>query len=72
MVCSCPLGAKALGFPGWYRPSSTPTCVLPGATLYELQSNLQMASTCARLGDSQVKPNSESSLVAAIAGPAAT
>ena len=24
MVCSCPLGALALGFPGQYRPRSTP------------------------------------------------
>ena len=29
------------GFPSWCRPMSDPTCVLPGATLPELQSNLR-------------------------------
>ena len=40
MVCSCPLGTQAMGFPGWYRPGSAPTCAVPGATLHELISNL--------------------------------
>ena len=31
----------ALGFPKWCRPRSAPTCVLPGATLPELYSNLR-------------------------------
>ena len=41
MVCSCPLGALALGFPGRYRPRSASTCFLPRATLPEVQSNLR-------------------------------
>ena len=41
MVCSCPLGALALGFTGWCRPRSVLNCVLPRATLPVLQSNLR-------------------------------
>ena len=41
MVCSCPLGAQALGFPGWSRPKSAPTYILPRSTLPDLQSNLR-------------------------------
>ena len=41
MICSCPLGALAMGFPRWYMPRSGPTCVLPRATLPEVQSNLR-------------------------------
>ena len=41
LVCSCPLVVLALGFPGWCRPRSAPTCVSPGATLPELWSNLR-------------------------------
>ena len=33
---SCPLGALALGFPGWCRPRSVPHCVLPKDTLHDL------------------------------------
>ena len=72
MVCSCPLGVQALGFPSCCRSGSAITCVLPGATQHDLQSNLQMAATCAGLGVSQVKPSYESILVAAGAGPWAT
>ena len=72
MVCSCPLGAQALKFPRLCRPRSAPTCVLPGATLHELQSNLKMAATCHGLGGSQAKPNYEPRLAAANAGPGAT
>ena len=50
MVCSCPLGALALRSPGL---RSATTCLLPKATLHELQSNLQYADTCAGLGGSQ-------------------
>ena len=38
---------------------SATTCVLPGATLNELYSSLQMAATCTGLGGSQVKPSHE-------------
>ena len=41
MVGSCPLGVLALGFLEWCRPRSAPTCVLPAATLPELQSTLR-------------------------------
>ena len=41
MVCSCPLGTQALGFPRWCRPRSACTCVLPRATLHELWGNLR-------------------------------
>ena len=68
MVCSCPLSVLALGFPGWCRPRSAPTCVLPRAALPE-QS--EMAATCAGLGDSQVKPSCETNLAAASAQPGA-
>lgn len=35
----------------WCRPRSAAACVQPGATWYELQSDLQMVATCAELGD---------------------
>ena len=38
MVYSCPLGMQTLGFPGWCRPRSVTTCVLPRATQHELQT----------------------------------
>ena len=41
MVCCCPVGALALGVPGFCRPRSAPTCVLPEATLPKLESNLK-------------------------------
>ena len=71
MVCSCPLGVQALGFPGWYKPSSAPTRVLPRATLHDLQSNLQMAPACVGLGGSQAKPSCEPRLADASARPGA-
>ena len=58
MVCSCPLDALTLGFPGWYRPRSAATSVFPSATLTDLKQ-FEMAATCAGLGDSQVKPSCE-------------
>ena len=72
MVCNCTLGVQALGFPGWCRLRSAPTCVLPGATLHKLQSNLQMAATCAGLGDTQAMPICACRLAAASANPGAT
>ena len=44
-----PAECEALGFSSWYWV----VCVLPEATLNELQSNLQIAATCAGLGGSQ-------------------
>lgn len=37
------------GLPGVHTWSAA-ACVLPGDTLYELQSHLQMAATCTRHG----------------------
>ena len=71
MVCSCPLSAQVLAFPRWCRPRSAPTCVLPRA-LHELQSNLQMAATCAGLEVPGVKPSHEPQLATATARPEAT
>ena len=71
MVYSCPLGALALGFSGWCKPSSAPTCVLPRATLHELQSNLQMAATRVGLGGFQEKPNCDPKLAATSGQPGA-
>ena len=34
----------------WCRSSSATVCALPGATWYELRSDLQMVVTCAGLG----------------------
>ena len=42
MVCGCPVGVWALGFPRWYGSRSAPTCVLSRATVPELQSNLRL------------------------------
>ena len=51
------------------RPSSAATCVLPGATQRELQSDLHVAATCAGLGGVRERPSCESRLVAASVGP---
>ena len=50
----------------------SPACVLPGATQHELQSDLQMAATCAGLGGAQVKPSCEPRPATASARPGAT
>ena len=55
-------------FLGDAAPRSAPTCVPPVATLYKLQSNLQIAATCAGPGDSQAKLNGECRLAAASPG----
>ena len=44
-------GCAGSGDSGRCRPRSAATCVLPGATHHELQSNLQMAATFTGLGD---------------------
>ena len=69
MVYSCPLGVLALGFPGWCKPRSAPTCVFPPGHPAWAIKQFEMAATCAGLGDSQVKPSCESRLAAASAGP---
>ena len=47
-------------------------CALPRTTQYELQSNVQMATTCAQLGVSQKRPCFKPRLFAASARPEAT
>ena len=72
VVWSCPPDALALEPPRRYRPRSTATYVLLEATWCELQSDLQMAATCAGLGGAQVKPSCKPRLTAVSAGAAAT
>ena len=56
VVWSCLLGALAERPPERYRSRSITACVLPRATWHKLQNYLQMAATCARLRDAQVRP----------------
>ena len=59
MVCSCPLGALALG-PLWLcRSRSVTAYVLSGVTQHKLRSRLQMDAACAGLGDIHVRPSCE-------------
>ena len=48
------------------------SCVLPGSSGHDLQSDLQVATTCAGLGGAQVKPSCEPRLIADSARPGAT
>ena len=41
VVCGCPLDLLALGFTGWCRLKSAPTCVLPGVLYLSYKSNLR-------------------------------
>ncbi|KAF6114495.1 hypothetical protein HJG60_010487 [Phyllostomus discolor] len=59
MVLRCPLGPLRR-----FRPRSAGTCVLPRAYQHELQSNLQMAATCARLRGAQERPSCKIRLAA--------
>ena len=43
---SCPLGALALGFPGWCRPRSASTCVFPGVTSLSCKAILDGCYLC--------------------------
>ena len=38
------------------KPGSVTACVMPKATWHEVQSNVQMAGTCAGLVGAQVRP----------------
>ena len=66
VVCSCPLGKLALGFPGWCRPTLTPACVFLGHLDWVIKQS-EMVATCAGLGDSWEKLRYKSRLVAASA-----
>ena len=59
----------APGPPGRYRPKSDTTYVLSWINQQKLQSDLQMAATCAELGGVQERPSCEPRLAAASAGP---
>ena len=62
-VWSCSLGALSGSAASQeVRPGSADTCVLPGATLHELQSDLQMVATRAGLRGAQARPSSKPSL----------
>ena len=50
-------------------PRSAAACVLSGVTQHKLQSDLQMAATCAGLGSIQVRPSCEPRLAAASVRP---
>ena len=63
---------QALIFPGGAGQGQSPPVFCPGATQRELQSILQMDSTCAGLGGSQVEPKCDPKLAAASARPGAT
>ena len=47
-------------------------CVVSGVTQHKLQSNLQMAATCAGPGDGQARSSCAPRLAAAGVGPGAT
>ena len=51
------------------KQKSAATCAPPRATQHELQSDLQLAATCAGLGGAQVRPNCKPVLAPARAGP---
>ena len=71
MVCSCPLGALALGFPGGAGQGLSPPVFCWGHSAWGIKQP-EMAATCARLGDSQAKPSCESRLTVASAGTEST
>ena len=60
-------GILALEQPRRFRPRSASAYVLPGATWYEIQYDVQMAAICADIGGTQERPNCEPSPVAASA-----
>ena len=62
----------ALGPPGRFRQKSAVAFVMPGAYEHELQSDLQMAATCAELGGAQKRQNCEPRLAATSVRPEAT
>ena len=47
MVCGCTQGTQVLGLPGRCMPRSVTACVLSRITQHKLQSDVQMAATCA-------------------------
>ena len=64
MVCSCPRGALA--------PRSATTSALPGTTQHKLQSDLEVAVTCAGFGDTQKRLTCKPKPAATRARPGAT
>ena len=69
MVRSCPWVALVLG---GCRPKSAYYCALPRATWHELQRDLQVAATCARLKIALGMPSCEPRLAAVSARPGAS
>ena len=68
MVHAFPLHVLALGFPGGAGQDQHRPVFFLGPPCLNLKHS-EMAATCARLGDSQVKPSCESRLTDASAGP---
>ena len=71
VVCSCPLGVQALGFPWVVQAKvSSHLCFAQGHPAW-IRKQSEMAATYAGLGDFHVKPSCESRLAAGTAGSGA-